>query len=789
MNSRYGQLGLAILSFCLATSSLVWADAYGDRMQFADGLYTRGMHDLAMKEYAAILEAYPDGTQRDAATFRMAECMRLQGLSSEAGRLYARVVVDHRQSPFRLRAAYRRARLYMEDGDFTSAVAHFNVIISEKPPSDLASATLYYLGESLLGADNVDQADATLARVVSEHPSSMFCVYALMKRGDIHRDRWSAAFEAKQDGDGGLAEQAIAFFKQALERPGTDRIAAEALFQMAEIYFRLHDFEQSSECYRQLMSRYPADERSAVARMQAAWSASNAGLYADAVSLAEKALNDPNVTSGLDEWLYIRANAERQLLQNRVAVKSYLELLTRFPASRFAEAARYEISVAFFKMGEYGSAISHAERIRLTDSLRVEVCWLLAESYAALDRGAEATQYYRMVIRQAAGTDRARDATYRLAHQLQKEESYREASEFYNALVTGFPEDPLAPQSLYASAFCLATAKIHDEATRDWRRLVYEYPEHELVQDALYQKAMSEIRLERRDDATASLSELLRRFPEGRFGPDAHYWKGMLLREQEAFAEAEQSLRNAMETTSRDELRCESTFQLGLVLQKLDRQEEAAELLQALLASPLSGKFPSALLEWLAVHHGEKKSHDKAAAAAELLVETATEPAWVQSGCVLLARAEMARGRNAEAEDALKQALDQDVNTHYASEAALRLGDLSLAKKNAEDAETYFRIASDKGGAEDGGAVRARAFFGLGRAAELGGFDEDASRYYMSVAILYDHDELVPESLFRAALAFDRLKRQEDRLKAVEELAERYPQSVWAGKVDETWQN
>lgn len=789
MNSRQGLQTLAILSFCAITSAVVLADTYSDRMQFADGLYTRGMHDLAMKEYASILKAYPDGNQRDAATFRMAECMRLQGLTTEAGRLYSRVVVEYKQSPFRLRAAYRRARIYMDEGDYASAVAHFNVIIREKPPAELAAATLYYLGESLLEMGESDKSDATLARVVSEYPNSMFYVFALMKRGDIYRDRWTAASEAKEAGAEKLAARAIGFFNQALERPGTDRIAAEALFQMAEIHFRLHDFEKSSECYHQLLTRFPADERSAVARMQAAWSASNAGLYAEAVALAEKALADPSVKSGRDEWLYLRANGERQLLQNRVAVKSYLELLTQYPESRFAEAARYEISVAYFKMGQYADAISHAERIRLTPELQTDVCWLLAESFAAMDRGAEATQYYRMVVRDAPGTDRARDATYRLAHQLQKQGSYLEASKFYNALVTEFPKDPLAPQALYASAFCLASADVHDQAARDWRRLAYEYPEHELVEDALYQKAMSEIRIERRTDATATLSELLRRFPKGRFAADAYYWKGMLLREQDAFAEAEQSLRSAMQTASRDDLRREATFQLGLVLQKLGREEEAADLLQALLASPLSGKFPPALLEWLALHHGEEKAYDKAAAAAELLIKTTTEPAWLQAGYVLLARAETARGRTSEAEEALKQALDINANTRYASEAALRMGDLSLAKKNAEAAESYFRMASEKGGDEDGVAVRARAFFGLGRAAELGGYDEDASRYYMSVAILYDHDQLVPESLFRAAMAFDRLKRPDDRRKAIAELLERYPQSEWVGKVDATWQN
>jgi len=787
MNPRLGRICAAILIPCVI-ATVAQADAYLERMLFADGLYTRGMHDLAAKEYASILEAFPTGDQRDAATFRMAECLRLKGDAAAAGKLYARVIVEHKTSPFRLRAAYRRARLYMEEGDFESAAAHFGVIVRESPPKDLAAASLYYLGESLHKTEAVDKADAAFARVVKEHPSSMFYAYALMKRGDVHRDRWTAAIETKADGADKHADQAITFFAKALERPGTDRTAAEALFQLAEIHFRRRNFEKSSEYYRQLLTKFPADHRSVVARMQAAWSASNAGLYAEAIALADKALADPSSAPVEDEWLYLKANAERQLPQNAKAVITYLKLLTRHAESRFAESARHEAAVAYYAMGRYKDAIRHAEHIRLVPALRIDVSWLLAESYAALDRGAEASQYYRMVMRDAPGTERARDATYRLAHQLQKQEAYREAAKFYRAVVTEFADDPLAPQALYASAFCLARAEAHDEAARDWRQLVADYAKHELVEDAIYQKALSEIRLERREDATASLTELLRRFPKSRFVADGWYWKGMLLREQEKFAAAEEALRKAMQVATRDELRREATFQLGLVLQKLDRQADAAKLLQELLDSPLSGKFPPALLEWLSIHHGEQKAHDKAAAAAKLLLDTTQEAAWLQAGGVLLGRAEAARGNKVAAETAFKQALETGVNTRYASEAALRLGDLSLAAKDGAAAETYFRLASEKAAPESEIGVRARSFFGLGRAAVLRKSDEEASRYFMSVAILYDHQQLVPESLFHAAGAFDRLEREEDRQKAVEELVARYPESTWAGKAKTTWQ-
>jgi TolA-binding protein len=779
---------LAVLIVTVLAAVRGVADEYSDRILFADGLYARQMYDLAMKEYAALLKSFPTGASNDAATFRLAECLRLKGDAVTAGRFYSHVVVNFRTSPFRLRAAYRRARLYEDAGDLESAVAHYRVILQENPDAELAAAAQFYLGETLLKKGASDEADAAFAAIGISGKDSEFAVYALMKRAEIRRDRWAALYKAGDPAAPSVGAQALVYFEQALAAAGKGRLAAEALFQSAEIHFRQGNFVKSAEWYRRLLTLYPDDERSSQSLLQAAWSAINAGLYAEALAVAVRALGETARADVHDEWLYIKANSERQLLQYETSIQTYRELLSRFPESRFCGAVRYEMAVSHYKAGVYAEAVAEAEKIRITPELRADVCWLLAESYAALNKPAEATQYYRIVVRETSGSERARDAMYRLAHQLQKQSSFRESSQFYLELVAAYPRDALAPQALFASAFCLAQAGAHDEAVRDWRRLVQEYPAHELAEDGLYQKAMGEVRLGRRTDAATSLVDLRRLFPKSRFLADSWYWQGMMLYEQEKYAEAEQALREAQRAAVRDDLRREAMFQLGLVLQKLDKPEESAKLLQELVTSPLSGKFPPALLEWLASWHGERGDHGRMAAAAALLTQV-QEPAWRQVGWVLAGRAHQAAGRGEDAVAAFKAALETGATTHYAAEAALRLGSFALERAETAEADRYFHDASDRASGEGAVAVRARAFMGLGRSALLAGGNEDASRYFMSVAILYDDAVIVPESLFLAAQAFDRLGRKEDRAKVVQELAQRYPDSEWTGKARAAWPN
>ncbi len=784
LHRSVAMIGIGVLAVITGAGAL--EDDYADRLRFADGLFSRQMYDLAVREYTAILEAFPDGDRSDVATFRLAEGLRLTQDVARAARYYGRVVSQFPDSPYRLRAAYRRARLYAEEGELVSAQAHYEAILAADPEPDLAAATRYYLGEALYLQRKLDAADAILETLLREHPDSAFQVFALLKRSAIRRDRLSQSLEETGELDSDLVREAMAFYRQARASAGTDRLQAEVLFQKADMHFRSASFDEAAALYRTLLRTFPEDVRAHDARLQAAWSALRAGLYADALPVVQSALEDAPEGERVDEWLYIKANSQRQLLQTEEATQTYVLLLERFPDSPFANAARYEMAVAYYQAGQYASAIRAAEDIRMVREKRKDVNWLLAESYAALQRPAEAVQHYRIVVREDGTSARARDALYRLAHHLRLQGAYREAAQFYQQLVDTFPDAPIASQALFAAGYALSQAGAHDEAVRDWRRLVQEYPEDDLVEESLYQKAMGEIRLGRSRDALATLSELQRLYAESRYLADSQYWQGMLHFDAGRYAEAEVLLREAWESASRDDLRRDAQFQLGLVLQRLDASAESVALLDELIASPIRERFGPALLEWIAAHHGAKEQYDQMVAVAVLLAGQ-EDPVWQQSGQTLLGRAHMGLEAYAEAETAWRKALAVDARTMYAGEAALQLGLLLLQKEQLEDAGTYLRRVSSLAVGDEADAVRARSLVGLGKVALAKEEPDEAARLFLSVGILYDDPVLVPESLYFAAVSFDAQDRRDDVTRVVSELSDRYPESVWTEKARRAW--
>lgn len=762
------------LTVCLAACLVLGACAAalaleeGERLQFADGLYSRGMHELALKEYEAFQRNFPASLKMDVVHFRLGECNRALGKFDVAEKEYD-IVFKNTASEFRFKAGYKRAELFAEMGKPEIGMDLFKNILKEKPPPEVASAAMYHLGELQLKLGRNDDAIKTFDQIRKLYPSSQFCSFALLKLGETYGK------------DPAKEAEALKLYQLVVAKPPTPRLGAEALFQIAELYFKGKAYDKSSEYYKRLIAEYPKDQRSVEGRIQAAWAGHNAGMYAEALKIAEDGLKG-DLPGEKVEWLYLKANCERQLTKTDEAIRSYAQILAQYPDSSFANAARYETALTFFKMGKFLNAIREAERLKPSPEMKKDVYWLMAESFAALKDSDNAIQYYRLIVKEYPKSDVAADSAYRLAHHLQTKGEFQEASRHYTIVAENFPQAKLAPQALYASAFCLAKANMGAEALRDWTTMIQKYPNDPLVEESLYQKAVVETRMRKDKDALDSYRELLKKFPKSKFAADAHYWQGMFLSDQKKWQDAEEQLRLALAAAPVKELEREIQFTLAAVLQKTGKFDESGTLMQSLVDSPIKDKIPSELVRWLSEYMFDRKKYSESVAAAQLLLARSNEPEWQQTGWCLVGRVSFAEGDMKGAENAFRKALEVKANTMFAAEAAIRLGDITFNAKNFEEAAKNYDQAARLAADESMLGVRARAYAGLGRTAKARNDLENAARYFMSVAILFDDPELVSECLFESADAYSKTGKKDECSKAVKELLERYPDSAWAKK-------
>lgn len=742
-----------------------------EQLQFADGVFARGMWDLALKEYQSVLDQPGSTADVEVVRFRMGECAKALGRAKEAATHYDWVYDHSPKSEYHFRAGLRRAEMMDAEGRLEEKIVMLRGMLQSDPPGEMAAACRYMVGATEEKMGRRADAAATFERVIKESPGSSFVSYAALALG---------ALREQQGGDAAVGIEEL--YMRAATNPATPRVGAEAWFQLAEFYFRQKQYEKSARAYEKLATAYASDERVPGARLQMAWAFHNAGFFSEALKFSKDAVDGDAGGSKRPEWLYLKANCERQLARNDEAVQTYAALLKQYPDAPLAESAAYERALTFYKMGQFQEALTQARGYAPTARTKRDAYWLLAESCAALKDDAGAIQYYRLLLEQFPDAPLAPDATYRLAHLLQKKGEPVAAAELFSQLVERFPTNTLAAQSLFASAFCYSKAQKHELAVREWTRLLQQYPQSPQAEEATYQKAMSETFLRRDAQSLETWRALLSGYPRSKYAGDAFFWCGVLEEEGGKLEQAEADFRDALKGEPGADLKARAQFRLALVLQRRSKPDESATLLQEALATSMREKFTAELLEWLGNYHLARKAFAPAAAVSDVLLSRTNSEAWAQVGWCMKGKAAEGLGKADEARVAFETAVGLKIRTPAAAESYLRLGVLTQDAGDARKAQTFFEQAAALSASDTMLATRVRAYAGIARALKAQGDLPGAARHFMSVAVLFDDAVLVPECLHEAADAYAKIGRAEESRKVIQELLDRYPDSSWAAK-------
>lgn len=764
----------SVAALCAGAVLRAGAEPADDQMQFADGLFARGLHDLALKEYMTLLRESPQYGKLDQVLFRIGECYRGQTNSVAADLFYRRTANEYPKSDYRFRAEFRRAEAMAVEEKWADALPLFQALISEKPPEEILAATRYHAGYCLTRLGRAGESVALYRAVADAAKPTDYTSLAALE--------WATYLRGEKKDD---AEQAR-LYALALARPFSPALAAEARFQQAELAYRRGLFSEADAAYAQLLKEFPEHPRAAEARLAAAWAAYRNGRFADALAATNVADAMPPAQAA--EWLYLRANAQRQLMDAPGAGASYRELLKKHPQHALAAVAAYERALMDFQARRYAEVVEQLKDFQPGETadpaVAADVRWLLAESYAGSGQTNLAVQCYRQ-LSDSGSVSRGGDALYRLARMLEDRGDTAGAAAAYIRVADRFPKHDAAPQSLYAAGACLAAAQHPAEAAAAWARLIKDYPASALTEDALYQKGLAELRLQRDDIARGTFGTLLQQFSKGRFVAEARLCQALLLEKAKEYRLAETELRTALknEPPPKPDVERQIRFRLAGILQRLDQLDEAADLLQGLLATPVREDMSPTLLEWLARKRlDQNRGADALAAAQAWLARAGGDEAAMLRGQFVQGRAWLEMGKKTEATASFVRAASGSAGGRDGITALLELGGIESESGAWNEAFAHYQAAAERASAQENADLKARALRGLGAASEKRGEVDAAVRYYLSVAILYDDATLSPECLWRAAAGFAKLNQPVRRDQTLAELKQRYPRSEWAAK-------
>ncbi|MGD9874180.1 MAG: tetratricopeptide repeat protein [Kiritimatiellia bacterium] len=746
--------------FALSVSAFAQTDS---ARQFADGLYARGYHEMAAREYRELLAKEPSRGDADVILYRLAECLikgkDMAGASEACGKLTA----SHPKSPYANKARLRRAEILMEQESFDEALVLLGELLASSPEDEIEAGALYHQGMLLRDSGQPAKAESSFSKVVDQHKKSPYASFAALELAAIYRaDRPADAEE---------------LYQQMTADNSSPRLAAEAAFQQAVLAFERKRFRDSAAAFDRLLKNWPDDQRAAEAPLRAAW----AMFYAeDYTACAELAAKHGKKTS--DEWLYLQAASARRLGREDEAKPLYAALIADHPDSVWRAAAIYEQALILFNGKDFKKAADMLEPV-LKDSsvseaahlLMIEACVSGGNDERALKACADFAELFSRSKELPA-------VLYRRADILLKRDACPEASDILARIVRDHPESDVACAAQFNLAFCEEKAARWEAALEGWRAVRSQCKDAALVEQASFREALVEMQLGNDKPAIGTLEKFIRDFPQSKDVHDAAWRLGMLLTRSGKAEDAQKVYRAALDRKPPEEWRDKLRIPLAALLQQTGRDDEAAAMFQPLPGKKAMGDMPPALMHWLASRLLNAQSFADAQTVALALAKRKDAAAWAQGGWYLAGKASSGLGKKDEAREAFKKAAETDGDARTSADAALQWGLLALDAGAADEASGAFTLAAERSPGDDLLEIRARSYYGLGRVAESKDDCDEASRYYLSVGLLFDEPALVPECLWRAAECLGKLQRNDERNLTLKELRERYPESEWAKK-------
>ncbi|MFA4986975.1 MAG: tetratricopeptide repeat protein [Candidatus Brocadiia bacterium] len=355
-------------------------------MEFADGLFERGIYDLAAREYEIIVTNFKDFAGAETARFRLGECMFLQGKFAEAIPHYEKLVGSPGQD-FDAAARLRIGICKLNLKDYEGAEKSLTALNAPAYPDRFRLPALYYLGRCRAAAGDSVQAAAWYEEAAK---SGEYAAAASFARADlaVGASDWATArlyFQRCADiaADANLKYSALLRLGDVLERAGQkddasrlyDELAKappadspefpalDALLAKSGLFLRAGDYGKAFAAAADAMVRFARSGRIAEAAFAAAEALSADGKWKNAGEHYEKALSGtlPAANREAAQDGFLRAQLE---IQNYAAALAFIPRIAAQPPDRFV--AWYYIASAHQKGGDKKEAVRIANILSVT---------------------------------------------------------------------------------------------------------------------------------------------------------------------------------------------------------------------------------------------------------------------------------------------------------------------------------------------------------------------------------------------------------------------------------------
>src|SRR6516225_9253193 len=494
------------------------------QLDYANGLFTRKLYDLAAPEYQKYLDDFPGRPGRANAYFSLGECYRNLNRVSSARTNLQKVLNDYGDSEFAAPAAYALAEIAFADKDYATALPLFHRSAGRSKEPAVALSARYFEARCLEALGKKDEAAdiyAQVAEIGNPNPyredarvtaATIFAargkkLEALKQYEALANEAQKPALKAECAVRGGLiALELVQADKGKTDEAMTDRSAA--LFQKGRTLPEAGKFRPIAQVgFRRLQYQ--------------------TGQYAQLLAEYKKEL-DKLPEAAQAEVLLLAANSERQLGHPKEADALYRQITNKYPDREEAKDAAYQqlINVYNSDPTAISAAVDQFLSTNPTNERADQAKLLKAEALYKQQNYTEAASLYGELRASELSPRLRAEAAYKLGLCHVQTKNIPGVIEAFTYYMQTFPDSPQAPAALAQRALAYEQSKNYDAALTDLNIILAKYPKTREREAALQLKALILGQQDNTKGMVDTFRQLLKEFPKSSVAAQAHYYIG-----------------------------------------------------------------------------------------------------------------------------------------------------------------------------------------------------------------------------------------------------------------------
>lgn len=564
----------------------------------AEALKISNRYEDAIATYSKFLELYPNSVYRYDARLGIGVSLLEKGdilKSIEIFESLIKDIQDENQTQRQLAELYRAVGNRML-GRLTEAQTQLSELVA-KSNYPYQSIVLLELGLIYYEKKEFDKAVKTLERGLRESTDNLISakIYLMLGASYLELKQWGNAIKAYKNSEE-LVKRAT-----LVQLPNKDLMIIEARLKQSIAQIQEHKIGEAIQNLLYIVGNYPKDPRSEEALFWLAEAYYRADMLRNAIDKYEGLLSKYPVSKFREDALYGLGWSYFRLKNFKKSSEVFAQLTREFPNTKYGAEVWLRQGDGYFVLKDFQKALTSYRKVIEISPKSEEAQYANYQICHSLYKLGNLNEAYNEVlefIKRYPNSQYAPNALYLNGWIRFQQKNYPEAINSFNFLIDAYPNSLLIPRAKYAIADALYNMNKFEEAAQKYKEIIDNYPSSPLVSDALRSLQYCYIALGKEQEAMQIAEEYISQNPESPFAADFTLKKGEMFYTGKNFKNAIAEYQNFIQKFPESERKPEALFWMAKSYENLGENENAIAIFKEIEQKYPESEFaPQSLLE------------------------------------------------------------------------------------------------------------------------------------------------------------------------------------------------